>query len=159
MTTPQTSSTNDVSYQKITKKVASSKDNKKLSVLSPTFERHPSASKLLNATEAKDPLILVNDSNDKNKSPSSAPSLYLFTIVLNETDNPLYDKNDIFYIKNENISSSPKKSKNNLSVKPNFLSLTPQQIELDEKITQSIQKGENFKEIKKMFKGCLLDKN
>ena len=62
-------------------------------------------------------------------------------------------------IKNENISSSPKKSKNNLSVKPNFLSLTPQQIELDEKITQSIQKGENFKEIKKMFKGCLLDKN
>ena len=57
MTTPQTSSTNDVSYQKITKKVASSKDNKKLSVLSPTFERHPSASKLLNATEAKDPLI------------------------------------------------------------------------------------------------------
>ena len=47
-------------------------------------------------------VFFVNDSNDKNKSPSSAPSLYLFTIVLNETDNPLYDKNDIFYIKNEN---------------------------------------------------------
>ena len=159
MTTLQTSSTNDVSYQKNSKKVVSSKDIKKLSVLSPTFERHPSAAKLLNATKTKNPMEFVNDNNDKNKSPSSAPSPYLFTIVLNETDNPLYDKNDIFYIKNENITSNPKKSENKLSVKPNFLSLTPQQIELDKKITQSIQKGENFKEIKKMFKGCLLDKN
>ena len=158
MTTSQTSFVNDVSYKKITEKVVTCKDSKKLSIMSPTFERHPSASKLLNATEQKNPLTFVNE-NDKNKSPSSAPSPYHFTIVLNETDNPLYDKNDIFYIKNDNISSIPKKSENKLSVKPHFLSLTPQQIELDEKITTSNQKGESFTEINKIFTGCLIENN
>lgn len=43
--------------------------------------------------------------------------------------------------------------------KPLFLSLTPQQIELDEKITTSIQKGESFTEINKIFTGCLIENN
>ena len=91
--------------------------------------------------------------NEKNKSPSSAPFPYHFTIELYETDNPLYEKSETFYIKNENVSQNEKKNKNCINAKPLFLSLTPQQIELDEKITTSIQKGESFTEINKIFTG------
>ena len=114
--------------------------------------------KLLNVTEAKDPLAFVIE-NEKNKSPSSAPFPYHFTIELYETDNPLYEKSETFYIKNENVSQNEKKNKNCINAKPLFLSLTPQQIELDEKITTSIQKGESFTEINKIFTGCLIENN
>ena len=144
-----TSLTNDISYKTLTEKAFTCKDSKRLSITSPTFERHPSASKLLNVTEAKDPLAFVIE-NEKNKSPSSAPFPYHFTIELYETDNPLYEKSETFYIKNENVSQN---------AKPLFLSLTPQQIELDEKITTSIQKGESFTEINKIFTGCLIENN
>ena len=83
---------------------------KRLSITSPTFERHPSASKLLNVTEAKDPLAFVIE-NEKNKFSSSAPFPYHFTIELYETDNPLYDKSETFYIKNENVSQNEKRIK------------------------------------------------
>ena len=153
-----TSLTNDVSYKALTEKAFTCKDSKRLSITSPTFERHPSVSKLLNVTEAKDPLAFVIE-NEKNKSPSSAPFPYHFTIELYETDNPLYEKSETFYIKNENVSQNEKKNKNCINAKPLFLSLTPQQIELDEKITTSIQKGESFTEINKIFTGCLIENN
>ena len=85
-----------------------------------------------------------------------------FTIILNETDNPLYDKTETFYIKNNDITESvPKKNtqkKSSEFVKPKFLSLTPAQIKLDNEITESIKKGENFKNIEKMLKGLLIEK-
>lgn len=125
--------------------------SKKLSIPCPSFERHPSASKLLNVTEAKDTLAFLSENKKNNLFP------YHLTIEFTETDNPLYEKNDTFYIKNENVSDNPKKS--SLNVKPLFLCLTPQQIALDEKITISIQKGESFTEINKIFTGCLIEKN
>ena len=150
-----TSLTNDVSYKTLTEKAFTCKDSKRLSITSPTFERHPSASKLLNVTEAKDPLAFVIE-NEKNKSPSSAPFPYHFTIELYETDNPLYEKSETFYIKNENVSQNEKKNKNCINAKPLFLSLTPQQIELDEKITTSIQKENPLQKLIKYLQGVLL---
>ena len=136
------------------------KDNKKLSIFSPKFERHPSAAKLLNTNETKD--LPLNQFSDSVLTPGSAPSPCPFTIILNETDNPLYDKTETFYIKNNDITEIvPKKNtqkKSSEFVKPKFLSLTPAQIKLDNEITESIKKGENFKNIEKMLKGLLIEK-
>ena len=110
--------------------------------------------------ETKD--LPLNQFSDSVLTPGSAPSPCPFTIILNETDNPLYDKTETFYIKNNDITESvPKKNtqkKKNECVKPKFLSLTPAQIKLDNEITESIKKGENFKNIEKMLKGLLIEK-
>ena len=147
-------------FEKTTTRVELKKNDKKLSIFSPKFERHPSATKLLNTNEAKD--FPINQIPDSILTPGSAPSPCPFTIILNETDNPLYDKNDTFYIKNNDITESASKAKTQKKssefIKPKFLSLTPAQIKLDNEITESIKKGKQFKEIKKMMKGLLIEK-
>ena len=145
-----TSLTNDVSYKTLTEKAFTCKDSKRLSITS-LLLKDTLVRKLLNVTEAKDTLAFLSENKKNNLFP------YHLTIEFTETDNPLYEKNDTFYIKNENVSDNPKKS--SLNVKPLFLCLTPQQIALDEKITISIQKGESFTEINKIFTGCLIEKN
>ena len=86
-----------------------------------------------------------------------------FKIILNESDNPLFDKNDVFYIKKSEGDTNPPQKKenkknNHLSLNKNFFSLTPEQVQLDKEITESIQKGETFKSIKSKFKGLLVEK-
>ena len=149
-----------VDYEPINERNSVKSDKKKLSICTPKFERHPSASKLMNDCDSDNKSSLSIQMPEKEILPSSAPSSP-FTITLNESDNPLYDKNDIFYIKRKDSSKEKnvkKESDKHFCVKSKFFSLTPEQITLDKKITESIKKGEDFKSIKNMFKGLLVKK-
>lgn len=136
------------------------KESKNLNVLTPKFERHPSAAKLLNSEEQEIKEIPII-SNDGQITPCSAPASCPFTIVLNESGNPLYDKNDNFYIKSNycNIDKSKTKEKRKQSLVNNVLwAFTPSQLKLDQKVTECIRKGENFETINKMFNDYLIKK-
>lgn len=149
-----------VEYESINERNSIKSDKKKLSICSPKFERHPSASKLICDIETNNKPSLSIQIPEKEILPSSAPS-FPFMITLYESDNPLYDKNDIFYIKRKDSNHekrTKKVSEQHLFVKSKFFSLTPEQIKLDKNITESIKKGEDFKSIKSMFKGLLVKK-
>ena len=146
-----------LSFATMKSRLGPKKDSKKLGLGLPTFERHPSASKLLNDLENKKEI----ETNLQKEISLSITTASPFKIILNESDNPLFDKNDIFYIKKSDDANPPTKKenkKNNLSLNKNFFSLTPEQVQLDKEITESIQKGESFKSIKSKFKGLLVEK-
>lgn len=147
-----------LSFATMKSRLGPKKDSKKLGLGLPTFERHPSASKLLNDLENKKEI----ETNLQKEISLSITTASPFKIILNESDNPLFDKNDIFYIKKSDDANPPTKKENkknnHLSLNTNFFSLTPEQVQLDKEITESIQKGESFKSIKSKFKGLLVEK-
>ena len=147
-----------LSFATMKSRLGPKKDSKKLGLGLPTFERHPSASKLLNDLENKKEI----ETNLQKEISLSITTASPFKIILNESDNPLFDKNDIFYIKKSDDANPPQKKENkknnHLSLNTNFFSLTPEQVQLDKEITESIQKGESFKSIKSKFKGLLVEK-
>ena len=133
------------------------KDNKKLSLGGEKIERHPSASKLLEQASR----IEVTEETTLAGStilsmPSSAPTPTNITIVLSTCPNPLYDKNDILYIKTEGNQSGIE-GYNLTSAKPEKFPFSPEQIKIDKDITECIQKGEDFSVISEKFDGMLKD--
>ena len=148
-----------LSFATMKSRLGPKKDSKKLGLGLPTFERHPSASKLLNDLENKKEI----ETNLQKEISLSITTASPFKIILNESDNPLFDKTDVFYIKKSEGDTNPPQKKenkknNHLSLNKNFFSLTPEQVQLDKEITESIQKGETFKSIKSKFKGLLVEK-
>lgn len=136
------------------------KESKKLNVLTPKFERHPSASKLLNSEEQEIKEIPII-SNDGQITSCSAPASCPFTIVLNESGNPLYDKNDNFYIKSNYCDidkSKPKEKRKKFLANNTLWAFTPSQVKLDQEVTECIRKGENFETISKVFNDYLIKK-
>lgn len=118
-------------------------------------ERHPSAKNLMNdIKEINDLNNFISNSKDNQnlsqilingKNTSVCKKISNYNINITPTITELYEKNEVFFIKNfEPI----KKKSNCLKIpKVNISSFDNFQIKLDNKITELIQKGEEYENI------------